>query len=115
MPIQHLHFKYPWRPYQARFLNEIDCHLSDDKLHVVAAPGAGKTTLGLEIFRRLGSSCLVLSPTRIIRNQWIRRLVDFIPQGESVEILPWVSQEFDKPGYLTSITYQALHTRFRKM
>jgi superfamily II DNA or RNA helicase len=115
MPIKHLHFKYPWRPYQARFLDDIDRHLSDDKLHVVAAPGAGKTTLGLEIFRRLGSPCLVLSPTRIIRNQWIQRLVDFIPQGESVENLPWVSQRLDKPGYLTSITYQALHTRFRKI
>ena len=38
-------FKGKWRDYQARILEEMDRHLDDRRLHVVAAPGAGKTVL----------------------------------------------------------------------
>ncbi|HDM8240031.1 TPA: DEAD/DEAH box helicase family protein, partial [Vibrio campbellii] len=55
-------FRHTWRPYQARVINAVHEHLDDKRLHVVAAPGAGKTTLGLEIFRLLGKPTLVLSP-----------------------------------------------------
>ena len=46
MPFDSLKFRYSWRPYQQRVLDSIDQHLDDDRLHVVAAPGAGKTTVG---------------------------------------------------------------------
>ena len=49
MPDSILRFNGTWRSYQKRILDDLDFHLRDDKLHVVAAPGAGKTTLGTAI------------------------------------------------------------------
>ncbi len=111
-PTEALHFRYPWRNYQARVLNSIRLYLADHRLHIVAAPGSGKTTLGLEIFRELGHPALVLSPTRVIRNQWLERLRDFCGEGEAFPPA-WTSRSLDEPAFLTSITYQALHTKYR--
>ncbi len=36
-------FKYPWRAYQRRVLEELDRHLEDRHLHIIAPPGSGKT------------------------------------------------------------------------
>ena len=65
-------FSGSWRPYQERVLKELDHHLEDGCVHVVAAPGAGKTVLGLEIVQRLGEYALVLTPRTAIRDQWIK-------------------------------------------
>ena len=110
MMFESLAFRYSWRPYQERVLAAIDTYLDDKRLHIVAAPGAGKTTLGLEVFRRLAKPALVLSPTRVIRDQWISRLADFCEATE-VENLEWVSKRLDAPKILTSITYQALQVK----
>ncbi len=110
MSYSDLKFRYSWRPYQKRVLDAIDQHLDDKRLHIVAAPGAGKTTLGLEVFCRLQKRALVLSPTRTIRDQWIQRLMDFLETDDPFE-LDWVSREIRKPAILTSITYQALHAQ----
>ncbi|WP_445765905.1 DEAD/DEAH box helicase family protein [Rheinheimera sp.] len=108
MPFNQLSFRYPWRPYQQRVIDAIHCHLADKKLHIVAAPGAGKTSLGLEVFRLLQQKTLVLSPTRVIRDQWLLRLADFQPANTAA--LPnWTSTDIRQPGVLTSVTYQALH------
>lgn len=109
-PIASLAFRHSWRPSQKRVLDEVRLHLLDRRLHVVAAPGAGKTTLGLECFRLLGKPAVVLSPTRTIRNQWISRLDDFMPAGAAFPP-EWVSTHIDDLRTFTSITYQALHTR----
>lgn len=111
MPHSRLKFRHAWRPYQQRVLAVLDQHLHDRKLHIVAAPGAGKTTLGLEIFRRLQKRALVLSPTRIIRDQWLQRLDDFCDCAD-VHALDWVSSDLRAPAILTSVTYQALHAQF---
>jgi superfamily II DNA or RNA helicase len=108
-----LGFRWRWRPYQQRVLDALADLLSDQKLHVVAAPGSGKTCLGLEVFRRLGKPGLVLSPTRTIRDQWLARLADFLPAGSTCPP-SWSSTSLDQPGYLSSVTYQALHTRHRQ-
>jgi superfamily II DNA or RNA helicase len=110
MPFETLNFRYPWRPSQQRVLDAIDSHLSDNRLHVVAAPGAGKTSLGLEIFRRLRKATLVLSPTRVIRDQWIERLSDYCDTSAD-ETLPWISRDLHAPEVLTSVTYQAIHSQ----
>ena len=95
-------------------LEVVDDHLSDDRLHIVAAPGAGKTTLGLEVFRRLGKPALVLAPTLTIRDQWIQRLEDFEPTPErGVASATWTSVDLGAPGFLTAVTYQAVLSRSR--
>jgi hypothetical protein len=111
--IGKLAFRRTWRPYQQRVLDAATLDLADRKLHVVAAPGSGKTTLGLEIFRRLGQPGLVLSPTRTIRDQWLERLRDFTP-ADAQWPPQWISRSLEAPGVLTSITYQALHTKARQ-
>ena len=62
-----LQFKGTWRDYQERVLSNSEKYLADGKLHIVAAPGAGKTTLGIELFRGLGGPWLVLWPRITIR------------------------------------------------
>lgn len=105
-----IQFKYKWRSYQQRVLNEIEKHLSDDKLHVIAPPGSGKTVLGLEVVRRLNKKTLILSPTITIRNQWIDRFVELFSEN----IYSDYSFSLDKPQYITSSTYQSLHAAFRR-
>ena len=58
---ESIKFKYPWRPYQAKVLEEVNGLIKDKKIHIVAAPGSGKTVLGLELARRIGNPVLILS------------------------------------------------------
>lgn len=102
-----IRFKYEWRQYQKKVLSELESHLSDNHLHVVAPPGSGKTVLGLEVALRINKPTLVLTPTIAIRNQWIDRFCELFLQ---TEIRPeWVSDNLKKPGILTVSTYQSLH------
>jgi superfamily II DNA or RNA helicase len=104
-------FKGQWRPYQARVLAELDEHLDDRRLHVIAAPGSGKTILGLEAILRLNRPTLVISPTLAIRDQWIQRLRElFLPEGSDLPV--WISTDVRKPSLFTSTTYQALHMAY---
>lgn len=64
-----MRFSGAWRDYQQRVLDEFAQHAADQRIHVVAAPGSGKTVLGLELVRRIGRPALVLAPTRTIRDQ----------------------------------------------
>lgn len=104
--LSRMRFAGVWRDYQAQVLAEMDEHLENGRLHVVAAPGAGKTVLGLEIVRRLGRRAVVFAPTVAIRDQWAHRLTPlFLPErptpGE-------VSHDLESPAQLTLATYQAL-------
>src|SRR5215468_8622126 len=101
-------FQKTWRTYQALLLEGLDLYLQDKRFHLVAAPGSGKTVLGLEIIRRLNQATLVLAPTITIRDQWVDRLIElFLPAGTGQP--SWVSTELRKPALLTVTTYQALH------
>jgi len=111
MPFKQMKFRHPWRPYQQRVLDAIHEHLDDQRLHIVAAPGAGKTSLGLEVFRILGKPTLILSPTRVIRDQWIHRLRDFCALDDSTQP-DWASNAVSASNLLTSITYQSLYAKF---
>lgn len=102
-------FKKTWRVYQVRVLSELKEHLHDNHLHVIAAPGSGKTVLGLEVLLRLNKPALILSPTLTIRNQWLDRFKElFLPEGEPVP--DWISMDIRTPKFLTITTYQALHS-----
>ena len=109
--LQDARFKHPWRDYQARVLAELEGHLSDWRLHVVAAPGSGKTVLGLEVMRRLGRPALILAPTLTVRNQWIDRLLGMFTDHEGPRP-DWISTDLWATASLTVVTYQALHRAF---
>lgn len=104
-------FRHAWRPYQARVLAELDAHLKDNHFHLVAAPGSGKTVVGLEALRRVGRPALVFAPTIAIRDQWIRRFLDsFWNEALAPD---WLSTDLSEPRLLTIATYQSL-TRFEE-
>lgn len=107
-----MQFQGQWRDYQKRVLDELQDHLEDKKLHIVAAPGSGKTVLGLEVMRELGKPTLILSPTLTIRNQWIERLFEmFLSRSEMNR--EGLSYDLKNPALMTSVTYQALHALWK--
>ena len=109
--INDLEFKGIWRSYQQRVLDELNVHLNDNKLNVVAAPGAGKTTLGIEVMTRLGHNTLILAPTITIRNQWKQRILEgFLPDGYD---RTKISTNIKELAEITVSTYQALHTIYK--
>lgn len=118
---ESLQFQGQWRSYQKRVLDHALNYMQDHKIHIVAAPGSGKTTLGIELIRRLDAPCLILAPSITIRDQWLDR----IRQGflrtektaqagqESIEDA-LLSNNIRKPALITAITYQALHSCIRR-
>ncbi len=104
-----LKFSGSWRDYQKRVLDNLSLHLSDKKLHIVAAPGAGKTTLGIEVIARINKPTLILAPTITIRNQWRQRIIDAFLNRNPEDI---VSADINEPSFITIITYQALLAAF---
>ncbi|GAB5534714.1 MAG: DEAD/DEAH box helicase family protein [Rubricoccaceae bacterium] len=101
-------FRGTWRPYQARVLGELEAHLDDGRVHLVAPPGSGKTLLGLETVVRLGRPALVLAPTLALRDQWLARFEDLFESDVTTSI------DVEVPATLTVTTYQALHTAARR-
>lgn len=102
-----IRFKYDWRRYQKRVLDELEEHLDDNHLHVIAPPGSGKTILGLEVSLRLNKPTLIFAPTVAIRNQWIQRFCELFLQVDTEP--DWISRDIKNPSFLTIVTYQALH------
>ena len=85
-------FRKEWRVYQSRLLEHLNRYLDNKRLHLVAAPGSGKTVIGLEVIRRINRPTLVLAPTITIRDQWVERLAElFLPP--EVGRPAWVSTE----------------------
>lgn len=105
-------FTNQFRDYQARVLLQMGQMLEDGRLHVSAAPGAGKTVLGLEAIRRLGNRALILVPTINLRNQWKERFLNQFVSGN--ELKSYWAQNFSTdirtPGIITCSTYQALYS-----
>lgn len=101
-----LQFKFTWRTYQQKFLDNFDTHINDKHLHVVAPPGSGKTILGIEMLKRVNQTTLVLSPSLTIRNQWRDRMLTFFLEDKSYTNY---SLNIKKPKQITFTTYQALH------
>ncbi len=107
-------FSGKFRDYQQRVLSNADKHLGDGRINIVAAPGSGKTVLGLELIRRIGSPCIVLSPTTAIREQWGQRFKElFLRDKEQFDSL--FSNDLHKVSFLNSVTYQALYTAIEKV
>lgn len=99
-----LKFKGTWRSYQARVLENVGRYLADGKIHIVAAPGSGKTTLGIELIRRMNGNVLILAPSITIREQWVARIKEaFLCDGCKGE--DYLSQDLKNPKAITVATY----------
>lgn len=114
MNLNQFPFQGTFRTYQQRVLDQASNYLDDGKIHIVAAPGSGKTILGLELITRLNQSTLILSPSITIKHQWMERFVKNFLNDTSLESFYVSANVFDlKP--ITSITYQALHAAMNRM
>ena len=112
--LNQLSFKGQWRQYQQRVLDKSESFMDDGKIHLVAAPGSGKTTLGIEFIRRFGNPTLILVPTVTIRQQWVDRIKQaFLSDADQVEQL--ISQDLKRPKMITVATYQALHSAMNQV
>ena len=112
--LNQLSFKGQWRQYQQRVLDKAESFMDDGKIHLVAAPGSGKTTLGIEFIQRFGNPTLILVPTVTIRQQWIDRIKQaFLSDDNLVEQL--ISQDLKRPKMITVATYQALHSAMNQV
>lgn len=107
---ENVKFQGTWRSYQDRVLKKADKYLADGKVHIVAAPGSGKTTLGIELIARKNKPCLILAPSITIRDQWISRIKEGF--GTSEEML---SNNIKEAAPITAITYQALHSCIKRL
>jgi superfamily II DNA or RNA helicase len=108
---ENIKFAYTWRDYQARVLKDAQQYVDDGHIHIVAAPGSGKTVLGLELMRRINMPTIILAPTIAIRNQWAERFTTLFMNSKDGDKLPeWLSLDVNKPAKLTIITYQGLYS-----
>jgi len=104
-------FTKKWRPYQQRVLDELQEHLDDNHLHIIAAPGSGKTVLGLEVMLRLNKPTLIFAPTLAIRDQWVDRFINMFCESNH-EKYNLISKDIKNPKLLTVSTYQGLHSAY---
>lgn len=107
---ENISFKGQFRTYQQKILDNADIHLKDGRINIVAAPGSGKTILGLELIMRLASPCIILSPTTTIRNQWGERFDESFASEQE-----YFSNDLTKLKPITSVTYQALYCAMKKI
>ena len=110
--LQDIKFKYPFRDYQQETLNMLNRYIHDKKLHIVAAPGSGKTILALELLLRIGNKAMILVPTNAIKEQWIERLTKDFINGNKEGL---ISSQFENPKIITVDTYQALYAQKKKI
>ncbi|MGI5990466.1 MAG: DEAD/DEAH box helicase family protein [Lachnospiraceae bacterium] len=109
-----IHFHGTFRSYQQKVLDRASEYLKDRHCHIVAAPGSGKTVLGLELICRLKAPCLILSPETTIRQQWGSRFEElFMPEG--TKLTDYFSFRLSEPKLFTCVTYQALYSAMNHM
>jgi len=111
---KEVRFKWSFRDYQQRVLDNADKYILDGKINIVAAPGSGKTILGLELIRRCNEPCIILSPTTTIKYQWGERFESaFLNASQNVD--DYISYDLNEIKLLNSITYQALYSAMNKI
>ena len=109
-----LNFKGSWRQYQKQVLDRFQDYQADGHVHLVAVPGSGKTTIGIELIARFGNPALVLVPTVTIREQWVDRIQTAFLENEQ-KISDLVSQNLKEMKALTIVTYQAFHSAMNQL
>ena len=111
---EKVRFNGTFRTYQQRVLDRAPKYLLDGRINVVAAPGSGKTILGLELIRWLNAPAVILSPTTTIKYQWGTRFAgNFLEEGEDPG--EYFSYDLHEITLINSITYQALHSAMSRV
>ncbi len=102
-----------FRDYQRHFLRRMEERLDESKINLITPPGSGKVALGLEIIRRMGSPCLILSSTTTARKHWGENFISlFLPEAERKHAADYVSYRLEEPALITSVTYHDLSEAF---
>jgi len=100
-------FKGTFRGYQQRVLDNAEQFLAEGKLNIVAAPGSGKTILGLEMIRRIGEACLIVSPTIATRDHWGKRFGEYFLEDVR-DFKKFFSTDVERAGVINAMTYEEL-------
>jgi superfamily II DNA or RNA helicase len=103
---EQMQFQYPFRKYQEMILEHIVPDDDDDKYHLVAPPGSGKTIVGLELIRRFGEPAVVFAPTSTIQLQWAEK-VNMFTNGQPATV-DLASLDPKKLGLINIFTYQLI-------
>lgn len=63
--------------YQQLAINEFNTHLKNNKtgLFLGAAPGSGKTQMGIKMLHILGRTALIVVPKKDLIHQWVERII----------------------------------------
>ena len=109
-----LKFNGTWRNYQKQVLDNFQEYQADGHVHLVAAPGSGKTTIGIELIARFDKPALVLVPTVTIREQWVDRIRQAFLEDEN-QVISLVSQNLKDMKQITIATYQAFHSAMQQV
>ena len=109
-----LKFNGTWRNYQKQVLDNFQEYQADGHVHLVAAPGSGKTTIGIEFIARFDKPALVLVPTVTIREQWVDRIRQTFLEDEN-QVTSLVSQNLKDMKQITIATYQAFHSAMQQV
>ncbi|MBX9877079.1 MAG: DEAD/DEAH box helicase family protein [Candidatus Obscuribacterales bacterium] len=116
--IADLSFQYPLRRYQQEILELVKIKLKrgENKLHIVAPPGAGKTIIGLQLVSEFKCPSLIVSPNTTIQSQWGQKLELFMPPHlKSYGLDDLIGTHEDMPlKPITTLTYQVLSTPGRE-
>lgn len=108
---QHLEFQYPFRKYQGMVLGIFDeIRLKQNKFHIVAPPGSGKTILGVEFIKQINKPAVIFSPTTTIQEQWKEKFLMFTNPADSHLIDKYVSSDAKSLKSVNTLTYQVLST-----
>lgn len=113
-----MQFQFPLRRYQTEILGLVDQKLAkgENRMHIVAPPGAGKTILGLQIISQFKRPSLVLCPNTTIQSQWGQKVDLFLPPDQKqFGTSDLIGTHDDKPlKPITLLTYQVLSTPGRE-
>jgi superfamily II DNA or RNA helicase len=84
-------FSGRWHRYQRIALEafERDRANGSSQTLIVAPPGAGKTLIGLEVVRRVGTPAVVLCPTQTIQRPWLDKQELFGGPREELQVLTY--------------------------
>ncbi len=107
--LKELLFQYPFRRYQQQILDRIDLlDPKDQQFHIVAPPGSGKTAVGIELIRRLGSPAVVFAPNSTIALQWRKQVSLFLPEDKKYLLDQIVSTNPKDLKLINIFTYQLI-------